>query len=172
MPSIKSLLRRDWFIGLVITLLFLLFAEAGWLSVLDRQAYNFGVKLSASTEPHEDIVVVAIDDKSIQALGAWPWSREVIAETTRLLSKAKPSVLGFTMPFDTKQYEAGLSSLAKLRAILKKENKLGRRVNNALVATESTLLGDKKLARTFKSGGRIVLAMPYIPTRIFPLKSR
>lgn len=164
MSSIKSLLRRNWFIGLVITLLFLLFAEAGWLSALDRQAYNFGVKLSASTEPHEDIVVVAIDDKSLQALGAWPWSREVIAKTTRLLSKAKPSVMGFTMPFDTRQHEAGLSSLAKLRATLKKENKLGRRVNKALIATESTLLGDRSLARTFKSSGRIVLAMPYIAT--------
>ncbi|MGI9292810.1 MAG: CHASE2 domain-containing protein, partial [Pseudomonadales bacterium] len=101
MPSIKSLLRRDWFIGLVITILFLLLAEAGWLAALDRQAYNVGVKFSAAKEPHEDIVVVASDDKSIQALGAWPWSREVLAKTTRLLSRAKPSVMGFTMPFDT-----------------------------------------------------------------------
>jgi serine/threonine-protein kinase len=164
MPSIKSLLRRDWFIGLVITILFLFFAEAGWMAALDRQAYNFGVKFSAAKEPHEDIVVVAIDDKSLQELGAWPWSREVLAKTTRLLSRAKPSVIGFTMPFDTGQYEAGLSSLAGLRAILNKEKKLSRRVNKALKLTESTLYADKSLASSFKSGGRIVLAMSYIPT--------
>jgi serine/threonine-protein kinase len=164
MPSIKSLLRRDWFIGLVITILFLFLAEAGWMAALDRQAYNFGVKFSAAKEPHEDIVVVAIDDKSLQQLGAWPWSRDVLAKTTRLLSRAKPSVMGFTMPFDTGQYEAGFSSLAGLRAILKKENKLSRRVNKALRRTEATLHGDKNLVSSFKSGGRIVLAMPYIPT--------
>jgi len=164
MPSIKSLLRRDWFIGLVITILFLFLAEAGWMVALDRQAYNIGVKFSAAKEPHEDIVVVAIDDKSLQELGAWPWSRDVLAKTTRLLSRAKPSVMGFTMPFDTGQYEAGLSSLAKLRAILKKEKKLSRRVNKALRLTESTLRGDKNLASSFKSAGRIVLAVPYIPT--------
>ncbi|RZV48190.1 MAG: CHASE2 domain-containing protein, partial [Pseudomonadales bacterium] len=121
MPSIKSLLRRDWFIGLVVTILFLFLAEAGWMAVLDRQAYNVGVKFSATKEPHEDIVIVAIDDKSLQELGAWPWSRDVLAKTTRLLSRAKPSVLGFTMPFDTDQDEAGLKSLAGLRAIIKKE---------------------------------------------------
>jgi CHASE2 domain-containing sensor protein len=164
MPLIKSLLKRDWFIGLVITLLFLAFAEAGWFAGLDRQAYNLGVKFSASKDPHEDIVVVAIDDKSLQALGAWPWSRDVLAETTQLLSKAKTRVVGFTMPFDTGQYEAGLASLAELRTILKKDKKLSRRVNKALRVTESTLHGDDNLAGTFKAGGRIVLAMPYIPT--------
>jgi len=164
MPSIKILLRRDWFIGLVITILFLSLAETGWFAALDRQAYNFGVKFSASKEPHEDVVVVAIDDKSIQSLGAWPWSRDILARTTRLLTIAKPSVVGFVMPFDTPQYEAGKSSLARLRAILSKEKKLSRRVNKALGKAESTLLGDESLAGSFKSGGRIVLAMPYIPT--------
>jgi serine/threonine-protein kinase len=47
---------------------------------------------------------------------------------------------------------------------LKKEKKLSRRVNKALRVTESTLHGDDSLAATFKAGGRIVLAMPYIPT--------
>jgi serine/threonine-protein kinase len=164
MPLIKSLLKRDWFVGLVITLLFLLFAEAGWFSALDRQAYNLGAKFSANKAPREDIVVVAIDDKSLQALGAWPWSRDVLAETTHLLTRAKTRVVGFTMPFDTGQYAGGLASLAELRTILKKEKKLSRRVNKALRVAESTLHGDANLAGTFKAGGRIVLAMPYIPT--------
>jgi serine/threonine-protein kinase len=164
MPLIKSLLKHDWFVGLVITILFLAFAEAGWFSALDRQAYNLGVKFSASKDPREDIVVVAIDDKSLQALGAWPWSRDVLAETTQLLTKAKTRVIGFTMPFDTGQYEVGLASLAELRQILKKEKKLSRRVDKALRVTESTLHGDDNLASIFKAGGRIVLAMPYIPT--------
>ncbi|MDH3386725.1 MAG: CHASE2 domain-containing protein, partial [Gammaproteobacteria bacterium] len=133
-------------------------------SAFDRQAYNLGVKFSAAKEPHEDIVVVAVDDKSLQTLGAWPWSRDVLAETTQLLVKAKPRVVGFTTSFDTGQYEAGLASLANLRKILRSEKKLSRRVNQALRVTESTLHGDDSLAATFKSGGRIVLSMQYIPT--------
>jgi serine/threonine-protein kinase len=101
MALLKSLIKRDWFIGLVITLLFLIFAEAGVFSALDREAYNLGVKFSTAREPNEKIVVVAIDDKSLQTLGAWPWSRDVLAESMKLLTSTKPSVVGFTMPFDT-----------------------------------------------------------------------
>ncbi len=166
MSLLKSLVKRGWFIGLAITLIFLIFSEADLFSALDRQAYNLGVRFSSAREPNESIVVIAIDDKSLQKLGAWPWSRDVLAETTRLLAKAKPSVIGFTMPFDTPQYEAGLASLAELRVILKKEKKLSKRVKRALWVTESTLHGDDNLAKTFKSGGRIVLAMHYVPTNL------
>ena len=161
MPPIKSLLKRDWFSGLVITLVFLLAAEAGWFAALDRQAYNLGLQFSTSKEANEDIVVVAIDDKSLQALGAWPWSRDVLAETTLLLSRAEPEVIGFSMPLDSDQYVAGLSLLGELRSVLRKENKLSRNVNQALRSTETSLRGDDKLAASFKAGGNIVLAMPY-----------
>ena len=161
MPLIKSLLKRDWFSGLVITLVFLLAAEAGWFAALDRQAYNLGLQFSTSKEANEDIVVVAIDDKSLQALGAWPWSRDVLAETTLLLSRAEPEVIGFSMPLDSDQYLAGLSLLGELRSVLRKENKLSRNVNQALRSTETSLRGDDKLAASFKAGRNIVLAMPY-----------
>jgi len=164
MSLLKSLIKRDWFIGLVITLLFLTFAEVELFSAFDRQAYNLGVKFSSARDPNEKIVVVAIDDKSLQALGTWPWSRDVLAESMKLLTSTKPSVVGFTMPFDTGQYQAGLTSLAELRKILKKQKKLSRSVNRVLRQTESALHGDDNLAKTFKSGGRIVLSMQYIPT--------
>jgi len=164
MSLLKSLISRDWFVGLAITLLFLLVAETGGFTALDLQAYNLGVKVSSARDPHEDVVVVAIDDKSLQKLGAWPWSRDVLAETTQLLTRVRPRVIGYTMPFDTGQYEAGLASLQELRSALRSERKLTRSINRILLMTESALRGDDNLADAFRSGGRIVLAMPYIAT--------
>ena len=162
MSLLKSLFRRDWFIGLVITLLFLAFAETGVFSSFDQQAYNLGTRISSARDPHEDIVIVAVDDKALQKLGAWPWSRDVLAQTTLVLAQAKPSVIGFTIPFDTAQYAGGVSSISHLRDVLVAERKLSRNVKRALDNTESTLRGDDKLAGAFRSGGRIVLSMPYI----------
>ena len=154
--------KSDWFIGLVITMMFLIFAEIAIFESLDRQAYKLGVGFSPEKKANDDIVVVAIDDKSIQALGAWPWSRSVLARATRLLVKASPQVIGFTVPFDVRQGKTGQSSLAALRKTLKKESKLSTGVNKALKRTETILNGDKALAASFDSAGRIVLAMPYI----------
>jgi len=163
MRSITSLIRLDWLIGLVITALFLIFAEAGLFSSLDRKAYDLGVRFSAAEEPVEDIAVIAIDDKSLKALGAWPWTRDVLAETTLLLVKARSRVIGFNLPLDGAQNQTARSSLVELRAILKKENKLSTRVTRALRVTETALRGDDKLAASFKGAGRIVMAMPYTP---------
>jgi len=162
MGLFKSLIRRGWFAGLALTLAFLVMAELGVFDGLDREAYNLGVRISAAREPHPRVVVVAIDDKSLQTLGTWPWSRDVLAETTQLIASGRPRVIGFTVPLDTGQYQASQGTLAELRAILRAEKKLSRNVNRALSQTESTLLGDANLARSF-GGVRIVLAMDYRP---------
>lgn len=159
----KSYLKSYWFIGLVITILFLVFAELKWFAAFDRKAYNLGAEISSAKEPRDDIVIVAIDDKSLQKLGAWPWLRDVLAETTQLISKAKPKVIGFNLPFDSRQHGASLKQLGDLRQLLKQENKLNNRVIRALARTESSLLSDEKLAKAFKQGGRIVLSMSYRP---------
>ncbi len=144
--------------------LFLLVSEAGWLGTLDRYAYNLGALYSSDLEAHEDIVVVAIDDKSLKALGDWPWSREVLAETTSKIARARPQVIGFSIPFDMRQHESSLDAITELKNTLIKDKKFTRRVKKAWRAAESTLMGDQKLATAFKSGGRIVLSMPYIET--------
>ncbi len=146
----------------MITLMFLIFAETQLFESLDSRAYNLGVSFSSDKEASEDIVIIAIDDKSLQALGAWPWSRDVLAKTTSLLAKHRPRVFGFTMPFDTAQNQASLASVKNLRKTLKKELKLSPGVNKALNKTEMILNSDKTLAASFDSAGRIVLAIPYI----------
>ena len=143
-------------------LLFLLAAEGGLFDSFNRKVYDLGLQFSTSKEPHEDIVIVAIDDKSLSALGAWPWSREVLAETTKQMTRGGPRIIGYNLPLDGAQVSAGLESLGELRKLLKKENKLSRRVNRALRITELNLHVDNKLAASFKAAGRVVLAMPYI----------
>ncbi len=162
MQLTESSKKRNWLPGLAILVLFLLASEAGWFSALDRQAYNLGVQFSSSKDAHEDVVVVAIDDKSLAKLGAWPWSREVLAETTQLIGRAGPEVIGFNLPLDGAQDEAALASTSALRGILKREGKLSANVDRALRQTETVLRGDDKLAASLKSAGRIVLAMPYL----------
>jgi adenylate cyclase len=39
-------------------------------------------------------VIVAIDDKSITALGQWPWPRSTLARLIREISSARPAVIG------------------------------------------------------------------------------
>lgn len=53
-------------------------AVGGWLWRIDQTIYD-EVLTTWTSPPGKDVVIVAIDDPSLVALGAWPWSRRVHA---------------------------------------------------------------------------------------------
>ncbi|MCU7796572.1 MAG: CHASE2 domain-containing protein [Candidatus Thiodiazotropha sp. (ex Myrtea spinifera)] len=73
--------------ALILLLFTCLMAASGWLWRWDQLLYDLQLgALSAS--PSDDIVIVAIDEKSLEALGRWPWSRKVHARLVEKLSLA------------------------------------------------------------------------------------
>jgi len=46
-----------------------------------------------------DIAIVAIDEKSLQAFGRWPWSRSLHAELVERLSRFEVRAIGFDVAF-------------------------------------------------------------------------
>ena len=90
---------RGGFYGSIRSALFLLlftalFAASGWLLRWDYLLYDLqmGVK---SVPASDDIVIVAIDEKSLKALGRWPWSRRVHAELVDELTQAGAKAIVF-----------------------------------------------------------------------------
>ena len=65
---------------------------------LQAASFNMLFRLRGALHPSADIVIVAIDDHSLQALGShygsWPWPRSVMAEALEKLTKAKPLSIG------------------------------------------------------------------------------
>ncbi len=149
-------------IGLLVMLIFLLLSETPFMRSIEGYGYDLAMRFSSDKQAHEDIVVVAIDDKSLQALGSWPWSRDLLAQGTRQLAKSRPKVVGFNMPFDIEQGKQAIEVIDDLRNVLKKQKVLKRSVRRALESAEANLNNDEKLADSLRSAGRIVLAMPYL----------
>jgi len=149
-------------IGLLVMLIFLLLSETPFMRSLEGYAYDLGMRFSSDKQASEDIVVIAIDDKSLQALGAWPWSRDLLAQGTQQLAKSRPRVVGFNMPFDVPQGKQAIEIIGDLRNVMKKQKVLKRSVRKALDSAEANLNNDAKLAASLRSAGRIVLSMPYL----------
>ena len=49
--------------------------------------------------PHPDVVVAAIDERSVQRYGRWPWSRELLAQAVARLHEAGPAAIGLDITF-------------------------------------------------------------------------
>ena len=91
--SIRKTTRRNRinaFIGLGLTLLITCLMVLEWspLENLEDKLLDYRFKIRGPQKPPDQVVIAAIDDKSIDRLGRWPWSREVLARLIERLGRA------------------------------------------------------------------------------------
>lgn len=160
----KKYWKTDWFIGLIVTLVILLASGTQLLRQAEWQAYDLGVRFSSTDPANSDVVVVAIDDASLQELGDWPWSRDELASLTRRLSAARPAVVGYALPLDTAQTPHGLDYIQELKTVVESNARLNknRTIKKLLDNAENRMDTDRIFANSLRRAGRVVLAMPYI----------
>ena len=75
------------------------FCVAAATGILRSWQWKLSDALYIGYEPPPDIILVAIDDRSIQAVGRWPWKRSVHADLVRIISEADPRVIGYDVNF-------------------------------------------------------------------------
>lgn len=56
--------------------------------------------LASSREPASNIIIVGMDERSMQEIGMWPWPRYFIAETISRLEEMDPAVIGISVRYD------------------------------------------------------------------------
>ena len=106
--------QKDWTAGFLIILLFFLLVllDNPLLEGLERWAYDIGVRVS-QRPADADIVLVAIDEKSIDGIGPWPWSGDTHAQLINKLGSAK--IVGNTVKFSQSISQAGQQKVRDLR---------------------------------------------------------
>lgn len=141
----------------------LVFANTGLLHSLEALGYDLGVQFSSSKPANQDVVVVAIDDAALEARGAWPWPRDVLARAVDMLSSARPSVIGLALPLDTVQTYQGLEELQKINQMAGLPSaRVSKPIKRKLRQLERSMDTDRTLANSLSRAGRVVLAIPYL----------
>ena len=118
-----SFWKKDWFVGLLVALVFMFGANSDLMQSLERKAYDLGV-LASSRTPSDKIAVIAIDEQSIANLGRWPWPREIHARMVDILTAGHAKVIGHTAFFFEPQVDAGLGYIHKIAGLLGKSSLL------------------------------------------------
>ncbi|MBQ6029569.1 MAG: CHASE2 domain-containing protein, partial [Treponema sp.] len=70
------------------TALWAIFSGAGALQKFELRVYDMLLATRPITEKADDLTLVEIDDASLDKLGPWPWSREIIGDVLLRLSEA------------------------------------------------------------------------------------
>ena len=110
----NGVFKSDWFTGLVIILILLIFASSDFIASIERSAYDFGVR-SSSRIPSDKIAIIAIDDQSIDNIGRWPWPRDIHAQMHDILAEGGAKAVGQTVFFSEPQLDPGLQFIRELK---------------------------------------------------------
>jgi adenylate cyclase len=79
------------------------------VELLDTRSVDMRLRLRGAQPASSDVVVVAVDDASIEKIGRWPWSRSTMARLLDAIAAAKPAVIGF----DIVQSEASVDPVVR-----------------------------------------------------------
>ncbi len=160
--------QKDWFVGLLVALVFLFGANSDLMQSLERKAYDLGV-LASSRTPSDKIAVIAIDEQSIANLGRWPWPRAIHAQMLDVLAAGHPKVIGYTAFFFEPQVDAGLDYIYKIAELignskLKDTKDPGQQdelaqLSALLQEAAQNLDNDQKLSDSIEKANDVLLAM-------------
>lgn len=106
-------------LGLVIVLVFVGHAakyyHIGIVNQLDHIVYDTRLKVAMPRGLDDRIVILDIDEKSLQEVARWPWPRDVMAGLiTKLFDKYKVAIVGFDVVFAESDYSSGIKRLDEL----------------------------------------------------------
>ena len=154
-----------WLVGVIIVALFavppiLEIPRAAFLDKLEAIAYDIRLKLTQSRETDPQVVIIDIDERTMQREGRFPWSRYKMALlTAQLFEHFHVRALGFDILFSEPDNSGGMGALEELADDLLKNDRAYRA---ALEYLRPRLDYDKQFAGALASAPT-VLAFSFTP---------
>ena len=137
-----------------------LFYAHPWL--LDRAEYallDWRFRVRGESAPRNPVVVIAVDAKSLDELGRWPWSRSLLAQLIQQLDAAEVRAIGLDVIFSERETPIEASALRLARRALEDHGSAEpaaveeiRRLDAALAVADT----DAALVAAIRESDRVV----------------
>ena len=121
-----------------------IFEAVEWI---DLKAQDARFKVRGESPPQAKLALLTIDDRSIEEVGRWPWSREKIAYVIDKMMSLGAKAIGFDIVFSEPQVDPTYDSLVRIQ---QQAGEMPAPLQNLIEAEKSKGQPDKILADTFK----------------------
>jgi len=147
-------------LGLTATMLLVAGLELPWLLILENTFLDFRFQARGEREPSSDIVVVAIDEKSLTEVGRWPWSRDKQADLVLALAADGAKVIGLDLIYAEPEVSETLRALRALRQLVSRPGSASPLLRQAILESLEAADVDLKFESSLAAAGNVVLALP------------
>ncbi len=138
-------------LGLIVIGLFLAGSYLQGPQKVEDATFRALSRLVASQDSSRKVALLAIDEESLERLGPWPWSRELLAGAVDRLRGLKVGTIGLMVPLNEPQTPPNLAQMSK------SAGSTSSKVRSALRRWVRRLDTDRSLSRAMKKAGNVVL---------------
>jgi len=147
--------------GITATMMIISFAGPNLLLRLENASLDARFIMRGPIPADPAVVLVAIDEESVQEVGRWPWPRDIQARVIDGIGQDHPKVIGLDIIYAEPESRAARLVMEDLLTALN-----GSAVSPQLRARLQGKLNqfdtDRRLADSIASAGTVVLAMPFV----------
>jgi len=146
-------------IALLITfaVLVIYYLDPNFLSLLELKALDLRFLSRGKTATTGEVVLVTIDEKSLDELGRWPWPRNRLAQLLDALVKYDAKVVGFDIVWAEPDENSELKGLSAVKRKLGELNLTNRELQSYLSTAIERADTDRILADSVARSRRAVL---------------
>lgn len=131
-----------------------------FIDSIELRAYDTRFKIRGQTSPTPEVVIVAIDRKTIDALGSWPFARTHFARMLDQLTGDAAKVVAFDINFPKPDEKSGLHAIRQARQEYLAQVPTRQRdpaYLKRLEAMEQAADTDRRFAEAIRRAGNVVL---------------
>jgi adenylate cyclase len=147
--------------GVIASVLALFLSAPEFLHAVENRLYDLHFKLRGQQDVGDRVVIVAIDERSLAALGRWPWPRSRMAELTRVLSTGGAKVIAFDILFSEPEASGELRAATQISERLRTIGAAAPSVQRELDELVHQADHDGQLAEAIRESGRVLLPMVF-----------
>jgi adenylate cyclase len=152
--------------GVIVLVLALFLWAPEFLQAVEVRLYDLHFKLRGTQHQAGDrVVIAAIDEKSLAALGRWPWPRSLMADLIRKLSADGAKIIAVDIllsePEVSGELHAATTLSERLRTLGLGGSAAGSAVQQELDRFAREADHDRQLAEAVRDSGRVILPIVF-----------
>ncbi|NJL59179.1 MAG: CHASE2 domain-containing protein [Desulfobacteraceae bacterium] len=178
MKKIFSHRTAAWLIPLVFIVLIFSNADVPVLGFWELKTRDLRFVVRGQEKPGDDVVILAIDENSLNRIGRWPWSRSVMANAITLLKQGGATAVALDLIFSEPEVTVNLKLIQNLISEYTRLGLLGDTLESQeffskMVGMSEQENHDETLVQALHSAQNVVLPMAFADGQsadIFPLR--
>ncbi|MGH7209482.1 MAG: CHASE2 domain-containing protein [Nitrospiraceae bacterium] len=159
-PQIAEKLGFGLAAGITGTMVLLSWLGVGALVGLEASSFDLRFKLRGDRPPGHEVVLVAIDEQSLEEIGPWPWSRDQQAQLVKEIRADGAKVIGLELAEAEAEFARDSRGLQDLITRAETAEAASSALTEILRKKAAAVEADRQFINGMQAAGNVVLALP------------